>query len=420
MLDLAARQAASNRAADAGTDAARALSKQAWSTAWMPRVDSNASASQSRQKINSTKVNTPTTSVSLSASLPVWRAADRASARAQEALASQAGWQARVNRASVARELSVAYIQAVAAAERRRLTQAQLALLQEQLRINDRRLQAGVGTVLDVLETRTRLDQARAALQDLNTRITSQRLLIERLTGEAVVLPSGLDPNTPDVPEIVPAAAQALSLAQDRNPSLQEAAALVTAAEATTSARTAERWQPTLDAVAAASHVREVPKLDGFSQSQNSSTQTLGLQMNWPLFTGGYQQGRDNEAAALLVQAQARLDDARSQADTGLRDAYQILYQARASIAVQRDVEYTASATFDALRKAFQAGMRTNIDLLNAQEQIYAARQNLVNARLNAVTAQIDILALLDQLDGPAVAALTPLFDNVPFQERAP
>ncbi|HEX5373201.1 MAG TPA: TolC family protein [Aquabacterium sp.] len=420
LLAQAATQSASNRSADAGALAAQAQSRQVWANAWMPRLDASASSSKQRQTYNGLDSRTPASSLTLSAVLPVWRPADRASARAQAAVAEQAQWQARGNRQSVARELSTAYLTAAEAAEQRRLIEAQLALLQEQLRINERRLQAGAGTVLDVLETRTRVDQARATLQELGTRLASQRLIIERLSGSAVRLPAGLNPQGPDLPIVVPELMDALRQASERSPQLQDTQAQINAAQATTQARQAESWQPTLDAVAQAQRSRQVQQFDGITEKQNLTTQSVGLQLNWPLFTGGYHQGRTQEAAALLSQAQARRDEALAEIDTGLRDAYQTLAQTRGLIEVQRQVEQTATATYEAVRKAFVAGMRTNEDLLNAQQQIYAARQSLVSARITAVSAQVTILALLDQLDPTGVAPLTPLFDTAPLQERTP
>lgn len=415
LLSSAHQQAASNRAADAGVLAAEAASQQAWATAWMPRADAGASASRRHQQINDNSVTTPTTDLSASATLPLWRGADQASARAQAAQADQARWQARGNRANVGRQLSVAYLTAIEAAEQRRLTLAQQDLLQEQWRINDRRLQAGAGTILDVLETRTRIDQTRAAVQDLDTRLATQRLTLERLSGQPVVLPAGLLGDITQIPAVVATLDEALALAPSRHPPLRDALAQIAAATATDQARTAERWQPTLDAVASTRLVREVPQLDGFSQRQTTRERAIGVQMNWALFTGGFQQGRTREAAALLIQAQARRDEAQAQVEADLRDAYQTLSQARRVITLQSQVEQTASATYEALRKAFVAGLRTNLDLLNAQQQIYTARQSLVSARINALAAQVTILALLDQLDADHVAPLTPLFDTAPL-----
>jgi outer membrane protein len=409
-----AQQAAGNRAAQAGAQAAQALSDQARATAWMPRVDATASTLRTHQSVNDVNVSTPTRTATLTATLPLWRAADRASARAQAQQAEQAQWQARLSQTTVAQDLSLAYLNAVEAAEQRRLTQAQQSLLEEQLGINERRLNAGAGTILDVLETRTRVDQSRAQVQDLSTRLASQRLVIERLTGQPALPPTGLRPLGTALPEVVPPLADALSQAASRNPQRQESDAQARAAADIAQARQAERWQPTVDAVATLQHNRQVQQFNGLSDEQNVSSRTVGLQLNWPLFTGGQQGGRVREAAALLTQAQARQDEAQAQVDASLRDAYQTLAQAHAVIAVQQEVERSASATFEAVRKAFVAGMRTNLDLLNAQQQIYTARQSLVTARINGLAAQVNILALLDQLDAAHVAPFVPLMDDTP------
>jgi len=420
LLARAAEHAASSRAADAAAQAADAVSRQAWATAWMPRVDASASGSRQKQTYNGLQSRTPASSATLTATLPVWRAADRAQARSQDALAEQARWQARSTRQAVAQDLSTAWLSALEAAELQRLTAAQLALLQEQQRINERRLQAGAGTVLDVLETRTRVDQARASLEELGGRIASQRLVIERLSGGPVRLPAGLQAGIDDVPDAVPDPMEAMRLVSERNPQLLEARLQLEATQRIEQARQAESWQPTVDAYAEASRTRQLQQFEGISERQNITSQAVGIQLNWPLFTGGYHQGRTQEAAALLAQARARLDDTRSQVDANLRDAYLALQQARQLVAVQRQVERTAADTYDAVRKAFTAGMRTNQDLLDAQQQIYTARQSLVQARVRALTAQVSILGLLEQLDATGVEPLTVVIDPAPHQDRRP
>lgn len=406
-----AEQAASNRAAEAQVQATQAQHQQAWANAWMPRLDASASSSRQQQTYNGLDSRTPASVVSLTATLPLWRAADRATAQAQQALAEQAFWQARGQHAAVARELSLAYVAGAEATEQKRLAEAQLALLEDQLLVNDKRLRAGVGTVLDQLETRTRMDQARASIRELSMRARTQQLAIERLTGQAVGLPAGLAPSAPVWPDTLPSLDEALQQAAQRNPQWQDSRADVAAAVATTRAREAEYWQPTLDASASTSHTRQTQRFEGVSEPQNIRTQAIGVQLNWPLFTGGYQQGRSREAAALLSRSQARQDDAQSLVQSGLQDAYQSLAQAQAMIAAQHEVELTAMATHEAVHKAFVAGTRTNLDLLNAQQQIYAARQALVSARVTALTAHIQILALLDQLDAAHVAPLVAQFE---------
>lgn len=406
-----AEQAASNRAAEAQAQAAQAQQQQAWANAWMPRLDASASSSRQLQTYNGIDSQTPASAVSLTATLPLWRAADRATAQAQQALAEQAFWQARGQRVNVARTISLAYVAAAEAREQQRLAEGQLALLEAQWQINDKRLRAGVGTVLDQLETRTRMDQTRASIRELAMRARTQQLTIEHLTGQPTRLPAGLSAPPATWPDTLPTLDEALLQATQRNPQVQDSRAEVAAALATTRAREAESWQPTLDASAATSHTRQTQRFEGVSEPQNIRTQAIGVQLNWPLFTGGYQQGRSREAAALLGRSQARQDDAQSLVQSGMQDAYQSLAQAQSMIAAQHEVERTAMATHEAVHKAFVAGTRTNLDLLNAQQQIYGARQALVSARVSALTAHIQILALLDQLDAAHVAPLLPQFD---------
>ncbi|RZI84387.1 MAG: hypothetical protein EOP38_09415 [Rubrivivax sp.] len=417
LLEAASSQAAVNRAADAGFEAAQAQSEGLWASAWMPRLDASAAANRQQQSYNGVEVRTPASSMTLTATLPLWRAADRAAARAQAATAEQAEWQARTSRAAVAREVSRAYLGAVETAEQVRLTQAQQAVLAELVQINERRLQGGLGTVLDILETRIRLDQTRASIQDLLTRLGTQRLTLERLTGRPVVLPSGLASVGIALPQVVPPRDQAVALVNERNPQLHEAHAQVQAAQAITEARSGESWQPTVDGVAQAGRSRQVQQFEGATDKQNISTRSVGVQVNWPLYTGGYHRQREKEATALLVQAEARRDDTRTQVDTSLSDAYQTLAQLNQVIAVQREVEQSALATTEALRKAFSAGLRSNLDLLNAQQQVHAARQSLVTARVGALNAQVDILALINQLDAPSTAPLMAVVDTTAWSQ---
>lgn len=419
LIASAMQQAPSVRAADAQSDAARAQEKQAWARAWMPTLELNASKSRQQQTYNdTTDLKVPASDIKLTASLPVWRAGERADAQARGATAEQNSWAARAQRGSVGRDLSLAYVAAAEAAEQRRLADAQIELLQTQLTINDRRLQGGMGTVLDQLETRTRLDQIRASSREQAMRATTQRLTMERVSGLAIVLPSGFNARQTELPDALPTLSEALQEAAKANPQLLSAQADVAAAKATVSARDADFWQPTLDMQVWTERSRQTQHFDGLSDQQNINTHSaVGVLLNWPIFSGGFQHGRTQEATALLTRSQANQDDAVSTVQTGLRDAYQSMAQARAMITTHRDVEQSAIASFEATRKAFVAGLRTNLDLLDAQQRIYTARQNQVAARVTALTAYINILALLDRLDEQHVAPLAAQFDAAAMPE---
>lgn len=409
LLSLSAERAPSNRAANAGLLAAQAREKQAWINAWLPNVNAFASKASQRQTYNGIRSQTPSSSMSLSATWPLWRAAERAQVSAQALLTEQSAWQEKLNQQQVALSLSTAYLDGVEAQGLYDLTQAQKAVLEQQLRINERRMQGGAGTILDVLETRSRLEQTLSALQSLAARQQSQRLLIERLSGQAPAswpaLSAAIAPT--HLPVVVPSIDEALARAESHNPQTESARAEWASAREVSRSRKYEQWQPSIDLVGQSSRSKQTARFEGVSESQQVNTQSIGVQLNWPLFTSGFHNERNKEAAAQLAQAQAQLDDAQSQARTEIQAAYNALAQARKTMVLEQQVVQTSQAGVDAVRKAFTAGVRDNIDVLNAQSQVYAAQQSLLSATIDALAAQANILALLGDLSPTTIAPLT-------------
>lgn len=403
------------REARARAEASQALSEQSLSRAWAPRLDASVRTDEQRQRYNGLASRTPSSASTLQATLPLWRPAERADARAEEAAAEQALWQARLRRQSLAREISQNYLLAVEAAEHARLTRTHLAALDQQARAHQKRLQAGLGTVLDSLETRARQEQALAQSEQLTSRLRSLTLTLNRLSGLPVPPPEGLSPRQPQGPGVaLPALPDALAQALASHPEVLDAQAGVRGSLEATRARDAERWQPTLDATASHSRTRQTQRFEGLSDRQNIRTDAVGLVLNWPLFSAGLQHARQREAAALLSAAQARLDDAESRVSTELQDAYQRHEQAQRQQARQVAVAASAQATLDAVQKAWLAGLRSTTDLLDAQQRLHDARMASASAQVATLQAGSDALALLGRLDAAHIAPWLDQFDAAP------
>lgn len=399
----------------ARAEASEALSEQSQVRAWLPRLDASLRTDNQRQRYNGLASRTPSSASTLQATLPLWRPAERADARADEASAEQARWQARQRRHSLASEVSQTYLQAVEAAEHAKLTRAHLAALAQQARAHQKRLQAGLATVLDSLETRARQEQAQAQAEQLLSRLRSLTLTLSRLSRLPVQPPDGLSPSAtlgPGVtlPALPDVAAQALA----SHPEVLDAQAGVRASLETARARDAERWQPTLDATASHSRTRQTQRFEGLSERQDIRTDAVGLVLNWPLFSSGLQDARQREAAALLSAAQARLDDAESRVSAQLQDAYQRHEQALRQQVRQEAVLASAQATLQAVQKAWLAGLRSTTELLDAQQRLHDARMAHASARVATVQAGSDALALLGLLDGTHIAPWLDLFEPAP------
>lgn len=410
-------QAAGLREARAQAQASDARGRQTDIRAWWPRLDGSWRSEEQRQRYNGIDSRTPGSAAALTLTWPVWRPADRADARAQTATADQAQWQARQRQQSLARDLSAAYLEAVEAAEHWRLTQQHLQALDTQARAHEKRLQAGLGTVLDLLETRMRQDQALARADQLASRVRSRSLSLARLSGQPVNPPMGLRPaQAPNAPAVdLPALEDATQQALSRHPEVMAAQAGVRASQEASRARSAEAWQPTLDATAGRSRTRQTQRFEGLTDRQDIRSDSIGLALNWPLFTSGLQQAKERESAALLTAAQARLDDTEARVSAELQDAYQRHAQALRHLDHQRAMLGTALATQEAVHKAWQAGLRSTTDLLDAQGQVHDARMAQASAHVAAMQAGADALALLDRLDAPHVAAWLDLIETAPM-----
>ncbi len=418
-LALAEQQAPPVRAAMAQADAQSGVARQAWAQAYMPRLDLSAVAQQDRVQTPYDQTRQPSASVGLQASMPLWHGADRAMERAQQALAQRAQWQARLTRMDVAREVSRSYLMAVDAATQLELLEAQRKLLTAQLQINEQRLRGGVGTSLERLETATRLDQLRVELHERRTRDASLRLTLARWLSCEVAAVGRLSAHAlldeAAAPLVVPPLNEALAEVGAHSPAVQDAQAQVRAAQADLQARDAEAWHPSVDAVASVNRARQITKTTFGNESLSYTESTLGVQLNMPLYSGGRQPARQATSSALLTKAQADYDEALARAQGGLLDAYQGLAQARSQVRALRDMEASAHATLEALQRAFVAGLRSNLDLLNAQQQLIATRSQSVTARLNVLLAQVDILSLTERLDAATIAPLSGLLVQPPL-----
>lgn len=407
-----AEQSAGARTARAEASVARARRDQARDNALMPRVESSATIKRSTLKSDDGTLRTPTSSIGLTASMPLWRAADRATARASDAMVEQADWQLRQIQLSLAQELSQSWLDGIETRAFMRLSQAQLERLQAQVIRHERRMAAGTGSRLELLETRSRLSRQRAELEALRVRLLGHRLNIERLTGQAVTLPAGPDFEPADAPVVVPAWQEAQALVSERNPAWRDGAAGIRAATALLEARNDERWQPTLDAVAGLERQRRQQQFNGLAEDQRATSHTVGLQLSFPLYTGGVQGGRSREAAASLVKAQSQEDEARARVLQELHEAYERLDTGRHRLQSQSQAVADARASAEAMTRAVDAGLRSHGDVLDAQDRLEQARRDHAATLFDTLRAQVQIMGLLDLFEETRLSVINRLLET--------
>ena len=350
-----------------------------------------------------------TADYSITASQPIYRggrtsgAIEQAAAFIDAGLAGLASTEQTVLLSAVAAHMDVLRDQQVVAIRRNNVD-----VLAEQLRAARDRFEVGEITRTDVAQAEARLSGARAQLSAAQAGLAASRASYERVVG---VLPGGLVQ-----PEVLPSAPDGLSeavlTAQDRNPQLIAAVFNERAAERGVEvARGALR--PEVSLQARASESRES---DFSGQAVGSSSITA--QVSVPIFTGGLNRSRVREALAGADQARLQVTVARRQVIEGVTNAWNGLLAAQAVIESSREAVRANEIAFEGVEQEAFVGLRTTLDVLNAEQELLNSRLELVRAERDLYVASYTLLQAMGLLSAEELDLTVELYDASRSQTR--
>lgn len=407
---LAQDNDATLRAARAATAARRERLPQARSQL-LPRVTLSLGRARNQLETTSpdllgrrstTETDYTSRSNSLSVRQPLFRkelVADLSQAEVQVAEAEE---QLRFEEQRLVVRLAGAYFEVLLAGEQLRLSQAQVAAFAAQLDAAQQARGAGSGTRTDVDEAQSRLDLASAGVVEAQQALELARqqleVLTHRPTPDAL---AALDPARLRLEPPAPARLQDwLERAEADSPELASAQAQLRAAQLEVEKARAGRY-PTLDAYAEYSDSGNENKTRTDSRDRQAQ---VGLQASIPLFQGGYVNSRIRETLAAVDRAEARHEevrrDLRLRVQREFRGATDGLVRVRA---LEQAVRSSGTA-LESSRRSFEAGARTRLDILDAEQQVVAARRDLAQARFTLLMSRLRLQALAGGA-GPAQIA---------------
>ena len=170
---------------------------------------------------------------------------------------------------------------------------------------------------------------------------------------------------------------------------------------------------PTVDLVASygntASSTAPLSALTPIRTSTDSTV--VGVQLALPLFQGGSVTSRVREASALRDKASADLDNARRTAAQNARQAYLGVTSGLAQVKAFEAAQVSSRSALDANKLGYEVGVRINIDVLNAQSQLYDTLQKLSKARYDTLLAQLKLKAAAGTLGDEDIKAINGLLD---------
>ena len=282
--------------------------------------------------------------------------------------------------------LSQAYFNVLAAQDALTTTRASKAAITEQLASARRNFEVGTATITDTREAQARFDLAVAREIAAENELTTRRIALDQIVGRSGVtplplaLPARLQPVTPADSEAW------VSQAEKAHPAVRKATLALDVARLEIEKARAGK-APTLDAVGrvAGSHTSgSLASAKGFT-AQSS----VGLQFNWTLLNGGSTDNRIRETLALETKSRQDLEGARRNVTQATRQAFFAVQSTLAQVKALEAAESSSLLALEATQLGYRVGVRVNLDVLNAQTQLFETRQNLAKARYDVVLGEL-------------------------------
>jgi outer membrane protein len=285
---------------------------------------------------------------------------------------------------------------------------AQKTAITQQLESAKRNFEVGTATITDTHEAQARFDLAVAteiaAQNDLAVKRQTLQTLIGKEPDRLKTLRAGTKISHPQPDDILKWAEHA----QGGNPSVAQARAALDMADQEVAKQRAGHL-PTLDAVA--TYGKSTAGYGSAGYGYDSKATTIGLQLTVPIFAGGAVVSRDREAVALREKARADLDNARRQAELGARQAYLGVTSGLSQIRAYEAAMASSRSALESNKVGYDVGVRINIDVLNAQSQLFDTRQRLAKAVFDTLIAQLRLKQAAGNLSEDDLAAINALLE---------
>ncbi|MDP1533405.1 MAG: TolC family outer membrane protein, partial [Rubrivivax sp.] len=302
--------------------------------------------------------------------------------------------------------LAQAYFDVLAAQDSVATTQASKTAITEQLASAKRNFEVGTATITDTREAQARFDLASAQEIAADNDLRTKRIALDQLVGRSAVAPKPLAVPVA-LPTTVPANAEEwVTQADTQHPTVRRArVGLDVATLETSKARAAEL--PTVDAVASVGTSRA----SGSSVSLPGTTTSasVGVQLNWALYTGGSVQNRIKETLALEEKSRNDLEAARRGVAQGTRVAYFGVQSGQAQVKALEAAESSSKLALEATQLGYRVGVRVNLDVLNAQTQLFQTQRDLAKARYDVLVGGLRLRQAAGQLSATDIDAVNRL-----------
>lgn len=268
--------------------------------------------------------------------------------------------------------------------------------------------QGGQGAITDVDEAQARLDLVAAQEAEAQAR---RAAALRALSGRASVPIDDIQPMREELAAGSPSPPEQdltywTAIAREASPELAARLAAVKVAEAQADSQRAGHY-PTLSLTTQLTRreTRQYQELD-----PRQDTYYVGVQLDIPLYRGGSVRASVAKAEAQLAGAQSDYDVQRQQLAEDIETDYLGVAAGFAKgKAMQRAVESSQRALVST-EKGFQGGVRSTVDILDAQQRVFQARRDLLNTKLDMLQSYVSLHTHTGQMNRAILEQVQSLF----------
>lgn len=303
--------------------------------------------------------------------------------------------------------VSGAYFEVLSAEDALTVIRAQKTAITEQLESAKRNFEIGTATITDTHEAQARYDLVLAQEIQAVADLEVKRTALQHIVGMPITDTLARLGDTVAIPRPDPAAlAEWTDFSQTSNLTVTQAELSTEIANYNIEIARSEHY-PTVDLAASISRNKG---LVGASVAPDYvDSRSIGIQVQVPIFAGFATQARVKQAVSQSEQTRSELDVARRQAIQSTHQAYQGVTAGLAQIRALEAARRSSQSALEANRTGYEVGVRINIDVLNAQQQLYTTEKELSKARYDTLLAGLNLKAAAGILSDDDVLRLNAL-----------
>jgi outer membrane protein len=340
----------------------------------------------------------------VSASQPLYRQQNVIAYDQAKEFVSQADYSLSVAQQDLIVRVAVAYFDVLLAQFNIELIDIQKAAVSEQLAQAKRNFEVGVATITDTNEAQAKYDSILAqeitTRNEYDNRVTALRAIIGRYPKDLKKLGGGLKPELPQPNSLDYWVDKAIK----ENLGVRIAQSNFDIATLEVDRAKAANY-PTVDLVASFNGQGSNGSVSA-DYSSYSRLGQIGVQLAVPIYTGGFNSSRIREAISLQDRSRQDLEAARRSALFQAQTGFSGVTSAVASVRAFEQAVVSAEVALQSNKLGQEVGVRTNLDVLNVQQNVFSTRRDLADAYFKYLIGVLRLKAAVGTLSEQDVEAI--------------